>query len=95
MKYVRVSALIFVVFLLIIVCIWKEVSNYFNFVILSALILQGVKAVADFALCLPMRVGYSKALEKNKKNEIGRLLLLFVGIGMIIFGVWWIATKSI
>ncbi len=94
-KHIRTTVLLFSGGLLIFVCISKGVANYFGFLILSALILQGIKAIVDFLLGLPMCVGYSKILEKNEHNEFGRLILLFLGIAMIIFACWWIAVKPI
>jgi uncharacterized protein (DUF486 family) len=93
--YLRSLILASIFFSFIFIAILKDISNYFGYLVLVALIVQGTKAIIDYLLELPMRVGYSRVLEPNEENGTGRIILLFLGIAMILFSSWWILTKPI
>lgn len=94
-NYIRLLGLIIVLLLLIALGVLKDIQSYFNYMLLVALFMQGVKSIIDYILEFPMKVGFSKVLEKNDENEIGRFILLCLGIAMIVVSAWWFFNKSI
>lgn len=94
-KNTKLSLLALLLALFCLFAFYKDIQNLFYFAILVVLIMHGVNAIIDFILRLPMQVGYSRVLYKNKENATGRIIGLIMACAMVSFGVWWILSKPI
>ena len=94
-KTIRLIGLVFTVSLFIILSFYLNIENYFHYVILCALIYQGVKCIFDLFLGFTVSVGYSGPLKNTDKNEIPRVVAFVVGVLLAAFAVWWIVDKGV
>ena len=98
MKYntmTRNIILIVIVILAALLTFFVTINDYKQYVIMSLLVLVGIKGIIDFMLGLPMRVGFSGSMPNTKDHERSRLMLLILGIVMVGFGISWILIKLI
>ena len=86
---VAFTAIILIVFAVVMV-----VKRYIDYIIMSAFIVQGAKASADFALGLNMRVGLVR-LDNRSDYETPRVFLLLTAILMMMFATYWIYVKCL
>jgi hypothetical protein len=89
-KSIRTFVLTLISIILILFGLLKKMDNYFGYIILALCILQGVQAIFDYALDLPMNVGTARILDPIEKNKVGRAGLLIVAIALMIFAIWWL-----
>lgn len=78
MNKIRVNILLINFIILSMLPVFIQVSSYIGYVILSALILQGVKTVIDFCLGFPMQISYSGYIDNTEENSTARIIGLLL-----------------
>ena len=87
---IKIVALSFVSIVLALIYSAKSIDDLLGYLILSVLVLQGVMAICDFVLGLPMTVAYARLMEPTERNKVGRIVFLIIAIILMIFAFWWI-----
>ncbi len=85
-KELRSVLLVVLVVVLVVIGFFKEVRSFYEYGACILLLVGGFKAVIDFTLGLPIRLGYSDYCPDTEKNQTWRFLLLIGGIIFIILG---------
>lgn len=82
--------LFFLFLLLLLIGVEIKITHYFEYLVITVIILQGINAIFEYILKLPINVGYAKTLYPTEENRIGRVILLSVAIALMILAIWWI-----